>query len=338
MDKKQEETFEHLKEFITQQMSMAHIYQPVMLIELLKNRGQASTIEIAQAILNRDPSQVEYYSQIVTKMPGKVLSTNRGITNKVGKNYILPGADTLTENQLDELIRLCEESISEYETKRNGGHWKHRRRNRNAISGSIRYEVLKRAKFRCELCGVPADEKALEVDHIHPKSLGGIDSLVNYQALCYTCNSQKRNTDDEDFRSFKDLYDHRESECLFCNVPSIESHRIISDNELAYAIRDGFAVTEGHTLVIPKRHVIDYFGLTQPELNAVNKLLSSEKRNLEKTDPSIEGFNIGMNCGEVAGQTIFHCHVHLIPRRRDDVSDPRGGIRHVIPGKGHYKA
>jgi ATP adenylyltransferase len=126
--------------------------------------------------------------------------------------------------------------------------------------------------------------------------------------------------------------------CIFCNLPEDDGSRILAENELAYAIRDGFAVTEGHTLIIPKRHVIDYFGLTQPELNAVNQLLSSEKKKLQKTDPSIAGFNIGMNCGEASGQTIFHCHIHLIPRRVGDVENPRGGVRHVIPGKGHYKA
>lgn len=127
------------------------------------------------------------------------------------------------------------------------------------------------------------------------------------------------------------------SDCLFCNLPENEASRIVAENELAYAIRDGFAVTEGHTLVIPKRHSPDYFGLTDIELKAVNQLLKSEKLHLENADSTIEGFNIGMNCGEVAGQTIFHCHVHLIPRRKNDVSDPRGGVRHIIPGKGHYK-
>ena len=112
--------------------------------------------------------------------------------------------------------------------------------------------------------------------------------------------------------------------------------RIISENTLAYAIRDRFPVTEGHTLFMPKRHVQDYFGLTQAEINAVNALMREQKSHLQKSDASIEGFNIGMNCGEVAGQTVFHCHVHLIPRRRGDVENPRGGIRHVIPAKATY--
>lgn len=200
----------------------------------------------------------------------------------------------------------------------------------------MRYEVLKRAKFRCELCGVSADEKNIEVDHIHPKSLGGKDDLSNFQALCYTCNAQKRNTDSEDFRGLKSDYEHREEKCLFCEIEKNDRARVIEENALAYAIRDGFAVTEFHTLFIPKRHVADYFGMSQAEINAINQLIRSQKKKLDEIDPTIDGYNIGMNCGETAGQTIFHCHVHLIPRRMGDVPNPRGGVRHVIPDKGTY--
>ena len=105
---------------------------------------------------------------------------------------------------------------------------------------------------------------------------------------------------------------------------------------MAYAIRDGYQVTKGHTLFIPKRHAMDYFELVQAEANAINALMLEQKSLLQSKDPTITGFNIGMNCGEDAGQTIFHCHVHLIPRRKGDVEKPRGGVRHIIPGKGHY--
>jgi ATP adenylyltransferase len=125
--------------------------------------------------------------------------------------------------------------------------------------------------------------------------------------------------------------------CLFCELPLRERKRIVEENSLAYVIRDGFAVTEGHTLFIPKRHVIDYFGLIPAEVNAINTLMAEQKKILQKEDSSIDGFNIGINCGESAGQTIFHCHVHLIPRRKGDVENPRGGVRHIIPGKGFYE-
>lgn len=121
--------------------------------------------------------------------------------------------------------------------------------------------------------------------------------------------------------------------CLFCEMPPA---RVILENRFAYVVRDGFPVTEGHTLVIPKRHVEDYFGLTPEEALACNELLYKARDEVTVKDPSVGGFNIGMNAGAVAGQTIFHCHIHLIPRRDGDVENPRGGIRHLIPGKGSY--
>ena len=132
------------------------------------------------------------------------------------------------------------------------------------------------------------------------------------------------------------MFEAHEDGCLFCDIQSKDRKRIIAENTLAYAIRDGYEVTAGHTLLMPKRHVADYFGLIPAEVNAINQLMAEQKAALQWEDKSIEAFNIGMNCGEVAGQTIFHCHVHLIPRRRGDVENPRGGVRHIIPGKGYY--
>ena len=121
--------------------------------------------------------------------------------------------------------------------------------------------------------------------------------------------------------------------CIFCEI---DQSRITNQNPLAYVMPDKFPVTKGHTLIIPKRHVRDYFGLNESENTAINSLILEEKEKLS-LDTSIEGYNIGVNCGEVAGQTIFHCHIHLIPRRKGDVKNPRGGVRHVISGKGDYK-
>ena len=124
-----------------------------------------------------------------------------------------------------------------------------------------------------------------------------------------------------------------QSDCLFCTLPP---ERIVLQNELAFAILDGFPVTAGHALVIPKRHVADYFGLTRDELVACDELLHQLRSSTMSQDATVQGFNIGMNAGAVAGQTVFHCHIHLIPRRDGDVENPRGGVRHLIPGKGHY--
>ena len=122
-------------------------------------------------------------------------------------------------------------------------------------------------------------------------------------------------------------------DCLFCNIPPV---RIVLENELAYAVRDGYPVTEMHSLIIPKRHIQDYFDLTTEELIACDQLIRSLKDEISNSDNSVNGFNIGMNSGETAGQTIFHCHIHLIPRRTGDVDNPRGGVRSIIPGMGNY--
>ncbi len=172
------------------------------------------------------------------------------------------------------------------------------------------------------------------MDHIVPRNKGGTDDPDNLQALCYSCNAMKRDRDATDFREIRESYERREPGCLFCEMPK---DRMVAENDLAYAVRDAFPVTPIHTLVIPKRHVSGYFGLGQPELNACHRLLVQEKEAIEQADSTVEGFNVGINEGEVAEQTVFHCHVHLIARRKGDVKDPTGGVRNVIPGKGVFQ-
>jgi diadenosine tetraphosphate (Ap4A) HIT family hydrolase len=123
------------------------------------------------------------------------------------------------------------------------------------------------------------------------------------------------------------------SECIFCELPN---DRIITKDKYWRVIRDGFPVTEGHTLFILNRHEPDYFNIDKLEADQLQFMLFREKINLRRADKSISGFNIGINVGEDAGQTVFHVHVHLIPRRKGDVENPRGGIRHLIPNKGNY--
>lgn len=335
------EKFQHLSDFVQNRMQMSHIYQPVMLIELLRNGGAASVDEIAKSLLEYDVSQVEYYERITKNMVGKVLTSKGNLVEKVKTGgrvggYRIPDANTLTAEEVENLISLCMTRIDQFIEKRGDGIWSHRRKSAGYISGTIRYEVLKRAKFRCELCGISANEKALEVDHIVPRSRGGRDDITNFQALCYSCNAMKRDRDDTDFRNIANTYSDRKEECLFCDLQSGDKGRILIENELCYAIFDGYPVTSLHTLIISKRHVPSYFELYQPELNAIYALLNEMKTNIETEDDSVTGFNIGINGGEDAGQTIFHCHVHLIPRRKGDIEDPRGGVRGVIPAKQSY--
>lgn len=311
---------------------MSHIYQPVMLMELLRSDGSASSRQIAKALLGRDDSQVAYYEHIIRNMVGKVLTSRRGITSKEKNQYSLNGFEELTDEERDSLIALCESSIEEFLKKRKDP-WSHRRKSSGYISGTVRYQVLSRAKFRCELCGTSAEHKALEVDHILPRNRGGSDDESNLQALCYSCNSMKRDKDDTDFRKVKESYQHRKPGCLFCELPK---ERVVAENELAFAILDAFPVTAQHTLVIPKRHVDDFFSLHQPERNAIQQLLEERRQAILSSDIAVAGFNVGNNIGEAGGQTVMHCHTHLIPRRSGDVADARGGVRGVIPEKQKY--
>ena len=313
-------------------MRMSHIYQPVMLMTLLKEGGVASIETLSKTLLIEDKSQQEYYSNITKNMVGRVLKSH-GIVQKDRKSFKLRDYETYTEEQRIELIQICQEKLNEYIEKRGKRIFEHRRKSAGYISGSIRYNVLKDAKFRCELCGISADTKALEVDHIMPRNKGGSDEINNLQALCYSCNAMKRDKDSTDFRKVKESYEVREEGCLFCEI---QKERILDEDNLFYVIRDGFPVTDLHTLVIPKRHVETYFDLYQPELNSCNRMIQKFKQQIEKEDESVKGFNIGINNGEVSGQTIFHCHVHLIPRREGDVKNPRGGVRGVIPNKQEY--
>jgi ATP adenylyltransferase len=122
-------------------------------------------------------------------------------------------------------------------------------------------------------------------------------------------------------------------QCVFCTM---NKEQIVARNSLAYAVRDTLPVTPLHTLILPNRHVADYFELDADEKHAIDDLLEETRMGILARDPTVAGFNIGVNVGVVAGQTIFHCHVHLIPRRPGDVTNPRGGVRAVIPGKADY--
>jgi diadenosine tetraphosphate (Ap4A) HIT family hydrolase len=122
--------------------------------------------------------------------------------------------------------------------------------------------------------------------------------------------------------------------CLFCNS---EKSGINHENNLAYASYDTYPVSDYHCLIIPKRHVRDYFELTNEELIACNDLVKIVKEEIINKDNTVKAFNIGVNVGKISGQSIMHCHIHLIPRREGDVENPQGGVRSVIPKKQHYK-
>lgn len=120
--------------------------------------------------------------------------------------------------------------------------------------------------------------------------------------------------------------------CAFCTLPSA---RVIDQNATALVIRDGYPVSPGHTLLIPKRHTCSFFDLSAQERSDLLTLLDRAKLVLD-TEFQAKGYNIGINDGPVAGQTVPHLHMHLIPRFEGDVPDPRGGVRWVIPDRAKY--
>ena len=266
-------------------------------------------------------------------MVGRVLRSH-GIVQRDGQTYRLVGVEHFTPEQIAALRGACERKLADYIARRGNIIWEHRRRSSGYISSTLRYEVLKAAKFHCELCGVSADERALEVDHIVPRNNGGTEDPSNLQALCYRCNAMKRDRDATDFREVRAAYKHREPGSLFCELPP---ERVLLENELAVAIEDAFPVTALHALIVPKRHTPDYFELGTAEAKACGDLLARMEKRIRSRDASVAGFNIGVNVGEAAGQTIGHCHLHLIPRRTGDTPNPRGGVRHIITGKGDYE-
>jgi len=126
----------------------------------------------------------------------------------------------------------------------------------------------------------------------------------------------------------------KRNHCIFC---SKKNCKVISSSKYFFTIRDtAYPVTKHHTLIISIRHIKSFFDLHENELNELNVILKKQKNELSLLDKKITGFNIGVNIGKDAGQSIMHCHVQLIPRRKGDVEDPKGGVRGVIPSKQKY--
>ena len=297
------DNIEDFKKFI-RTTRMTHIYKPVMLQAVLQRGGAATKAEIAADIVGRDVLQHEHYRRnIVDQMPGKRLIRD-GALVKDGNTYRpAPPFDALRKSERIELIAECERQIEDFVQKYGD---KFGNPIGEPVPGSLRFEVLKRAGGRCELCGASHEEMRLDVDHIIPRAKGGNNDAANLQVLCRTCNAQKRDRDDTDFRALNVSYARRDPGCVFCQ----KDH---GDDPLAFVVEDAFPVSPGHHLIIPRRHVADYFDLTGGERNAIDRVLHATRSRLVKEDKTISGFNVGANVGASAGQTVFHVHVHLIP-------------------------
>lgn len=322
--------FENLIDFIENKMKLSHIYQPLLIKSLVESGGTATIRQLAHEFLSQDESQLKYYEKIIKKMPLRVLH-NHEVVSKDG-DLVSLNVKKLSFEEKAQIKMLCEKKLQEFVVKRGLGIWDYRMLDTDPIPDSLRYRVLKESGGRCALCGATKRERPLDIDHIKPKSKGGKNVYENFQVLCSKCNRSKSNKDQTDFRD--DLAPETDPECPFCYENVIS--RIVEEFDTVFAIKDGYPVTDGHLLIIPVRHFQDYFSITEKERTDAENLIRILQKRILITDPFVTGFNIGVNSGESAGQTIFHTHIHLIPRRDEDTPDPRGGVRGVIPDKMSY--
>ena len=151
--------------------------------------------------------------------------------------------------------------------------------------------------------------------------------------LAYDSIYENENCEIYEYKHFNQINHKENSKCPFCNPDS--GRELLVESATAFAMLDKFPVSKGHTLIIPKKHCVDYFDLTFREQSACMFMLNTVKEILNRNfNP--DGFNVGINVSEAAGQTVPHVHIHLIPRYKGDVKEPRGGIRGVIPEKKNY--
>ena len=319
-------TYKEICDFIENKMRMSHIYQPLLIKTLVESEGISTTRKIALEFLRYDESQIQYYERVVKSMPVKVLLNHDVITKE--KNQVSLNTETLSFSQRQKLISLCDSKLNEFLESRGLKLWDYRLID-NPVPDSLRYKVLKKSNFRCDLCGATKNDRPLDVDHIIPRSRKGKTEESNLQVLCSKCNRSKRNKDDTDFRDTE--FVDKDKNCPFCK--KIDK---VAENNSVFAMKDNYPVSEGHLLIIPYRHTENFFSMTEVERSNAMELIRVLKNQLEESDSSITGFNIGMNSGESAGQTVMHSHIHLIPRRDGDTRNPRGGVRGVILGKMDY--
>jgi ATP adenylyltransferase len=322
-------TFCQLIDYLSNRMKMSHIYQPVLIKALVDSGGSATVRQLAAMFLIQDESQLLFYEDRLKKMPLKVLSKNE-VVNKDG-DLVHLNTCKLTLEQKAEIRALCEKRLQEFIQKKGLSIWDYRMLETEPVPDSLRYIVLKEGNCRCALCGATKNEQPLDVDHIIQRNRGGSNDLSNLQVLCAKCNRSKRDKDDTDFRN--NIEPDKINDCVFCNP---DEKRIVDKINSVIVLKDKYPVSEGHVLIIPLRHTPEYFTMTQIERNQADEAIRFMKNRIQSEDKSVFGFNIGMNCGLSAGQTIMHAHIHLIPRREGDTPNPRGGVRGVIPGKMNY--
>lgn len=320
--------FSELKNFLSKKMRMSEIYQPAVIRTLLKNNGKASLKEVAEFIAPLDEEIVNYYISKLKIFPKEVLQKH-GIAEikPKSKTFTALGDFDYTDEQKEELIAICDQKIHEWLLKNASVESEY------AGLGRIRHHLLADHRY-CAMCGLtPEDKVKLDVDHIIPRSMGGSNEITNLQVLCHRCNRGKGNALIISAMAARKKVKDLVHDCVFCTLPE---DRVIFNTPKFKIILDAFPVSEGHALIIPHRHVESAMSLTVDEFKEIHGAVAIVKSHLYSKHDDIKGFNLGFNVGETAGQTVMHAHFHVIPRRKGDVAEPRGGIRGVIPGKQKY--
>lgn len=320
-------TAAELEEFLTKKMRMAAIYQPVIIRLLLENGGKVDLKQIAEFIAPLDSEIVSYYVARLKEQPREVLKKH-GIAEiprgAEAFQFIQPIA--LSKKERDTLIEICDAKIHEWlakhpEIELNNSGW-----------GRIRHEMIASHRY-CSMCGLtPDDGIKLDIDHIIPRSHGGTNEKSNLQVLCHKCNRGKGNASIISSREARYKVEPQ-GDCPFC---SPLKRRTLFETDWVTALSDTYPVTAGHTLIVPNRHIALASDLSEKEWLEIHRAFTKVRALLEGEDSTIEGYNTGFNIGEAAGQTVLHAHFHIIPRRKGDQPDPRGGIRGVIPEKKTY--
>lgn len=254
---------ERLRKFLESDMSMSHLYQPVMIRTILQGGGAATKRQIAAAFSAADLSQLEYYEKVLGRYPGPVLR-KRGIVELDNGIYRLAeDLGRMDEWQRATLVSLCDARVADFVAKRQSAIWAHRAGNADPVPGTLRWQVITRAMGRCEACGVGTNIRALEVDHIVPRSQGGSNELYNLQALCSLCNVQKLNRDQTDFHAAHAQVRYRQQGCQICETAADED--VLA---LIVPLPSGLAVA-------PRRHGVGWLDLWQPEVNALRRAEST---------------------------------------------------------------
>ena len=205
-------TYKDLIDFLENQMSMSHIYQPLLIRSLIDAGGSATIRQLAYNFLSQDESQLLYYENRIKQMPLQVLR-NHEVVSKDG-DLVSLNTRKLTLEQKAQLKMICEKKLQEYVAKKGLSIWDYRLLDRDPVPDSLYYRVLKESGGRCALCGATKKERPLQVDHIKPRSKGGKTVYENLQVLCSKCNPAKSNRDDTDFRA--DLQPDSVPGCPFC--------------------------------------------------------------------------------------------------------------------------